>query len=126
MVRCPKCNTWMLCKYVDTSGAHYQCPFCNYMIPENLRTYATTGTNYSMKESTPEEGKLITDYINSISTKVVPMIHAHWIEEDDGWGNPYWTCSNCREPWLLEEGTPEDNNMCFCPNCGAKMDEVVE
>ena len=63
---------------------------------------------------------------NSEMEDVAPVVHAHWIEVDDGWGNPYWTCSHCREPWWLEEGTPEDNNMFFCMNCGAKMDEEVE
>lgn len=62
---------------------------------------------------------------NSEMEDVAPVVHAHWIEEDDGWENPYWTCSHCREPWWLEEGTPEDNNMFFCMNCGAKMDDEV-
>ena len=36
-------------------------------------------------------------------------------------GDEYYECSNCGEPWVLTAGTPKDNNMNFCPNCGAKM-----
>lgn len=36
-------------------------------------------------------------------------------------GDEYYECSNCGEPWFLESGTPKDNNMNFCPNCGADM-----
>ena len=36
-------------------------------------------------------------------------------------GDEYYECSNCGEPWFLSAGTPKDNNMNFCPNCGAKM-----
>ena len=36
-------------------------------------------------------------------------------------GDEYYECSNCGEPWVLTAGTPKDNNMNFCPNCGADM-----
>ena len=36
-------------------------------------------------------------------------------------GDEYYECSNCGEPWELMAGTPKDNNMNFCPNCGADM-----
>lgn len=36
-------------------------------------------------------------------------------------GDEYYECSNCGEPWVLYAGTPETNNMNFCPNCGADM-----
>lgn len=36
-------------------------------------------------------------------------------------GDEYYECSNCGEPWVLMAGTPKDNNMNFCPNCGAEM-----
>lgn len=28
------------------------------------------------------------------------------------------------EPWCLEEGTPEDNKMIYCPACGRKIKVV--
>ena len=38
-----------------------------------------------------------------------------------------WTCSRCGEPWNLIDGTPDDNNMDFCPACGAPMtDKAVQ
>ena len=36
-------------------------------------------------------------------------------------GDEYYECPNCGEPWVLVAGTPKDNNMNFCPNCGADM-----
>ena len=45
----------------------------------------------------------------------------HWNEVDGADGDSYYECSNCGEPWVLSAGTPEDNNMHYCPNCGAKM-----
>lgn len=39
------------------------------------------------------------------------------IEED--WN--VYRCSVCGEDWVLETSTPEENNMNFCPFCGADM-----
>ena len=46
-----------------------------------------------------------------------------WISTDDGWDGEYFVCSVCGCPWTLIEGSPEDNGMNFCPNCGAYMRE---
>ena len=43
-----------------------------------------------------------------------------WHEWDDG--DNTWSCSVCGEPWVLIDGTPKENGMKFCPNCGAKME----
>ena len=44
-----------------------------------------------------------------------------WIEKD-GWdGDVYYDCSACGESWTTIEGTPWDNDMNYCPHCGAKM-----
>ena len=45
----------------------------------------------------------------------------HWKEIDDVYGDSYFECSNCGVPWTLFAGTPEENNINYCPNCGAKM-----
>lgn len=42
-----------------------------------------------------------------------------WIVFDEE-SNTYG-CTNCGEPWTLMEGYPSENNMNFCPNCGARM-----
>ena len=49
---------------------------------------------------------------------VAPMVHEEWKE----WDEDTWSCSVCGEPWTLTEGTPKDNGMNYCPNCGARMD----
>lgn len=33
-----------------------------------------------------------------------------------------WECSNCRSRCNLD-GTPVENGLNYCPNCGAKMDK---
>lgn len=40
--------------------------------------------------------------------------------EDFGDDNSY-RCTACGEIWALNDGTPEENNMNYCPNCGADM-----
>ena len=52
----------------------------------------------------------------------VPVRHGRWIEIDDGDGDCHYECSVCGEAWVLNDGTPADNNMNFCPRCGAEMD----
>jgi len=44
-----------------------------------------------------------------------------WIEYQEANLDTYYECSNCREPWTTIEGTPWQNMMNFCPNCGADM-----
>ena len=46
--------------------------------------------------------------------------HGQWIERD-----PYvniFECSNCNYWFVLEDGSPAENNYNYCPNCGAKME----
>lgn len=54
----------------------------------------------------------------------VPVVHGHWICTDETFN--IWRCSSCREEWTLNDGTPKDNNMNYCFNCGATMDEQKE
>ena len=32
-----------------------------------------------------------------------------------------YVCSECDKPWTLVDGTPQENGMKFCPNCGTQM-----
>lgn len=57
---------------------------------------------------------------------VAPVTHAHWKEYVDVGGAIYIECSACGLIWWLDEGTAEENEMFYCPKCGAKMDEEVE
>lgn len=60
---------------------------------------------------------------NSETEDVAPVVHAHWKEYEDYSGAVYPECSRCGLVWWLDEGTAEDNEMYYCPKCGAKMDE---
>ena len=51
--------------------------------------------------------------------------HGRWIEQEADMDTIY-ECSVCGEPFVTLEGTPADNLWNYCPNCGAKMDEVEE
>ena len=70
---------------------------------------------------------------NSETEDVAPVVHAHWVEDDDG-----VHCSECKKDAPLEvftysfhpatdswDGDVKFNKSEFCPHCGAKMDEEV-
>ena len=59
---------------------------------------------------------------------VQPVKHGYWEEVTDygGWGDTHYRCSVCGEEWYLEDGTPQQNNMNFCPRCGADMRDVPD
>ena len=52
----------------------------------------------------------------------VPVVRGRWTQTNlfDEEANVY-VCSVCGEPWTLNAGTPQENNMNFCPNCGCDM-----
>ena len=52
----------------------------------------------------------------------VPVKHGRWIYKPNVYDDSTYECSECGEPWTLIEGTPQENGMKYCPNCGAKMD----
>ncbi len=58
------------------------------------------------------------------SADVQPVKRGKWEELTDygGWGDTHYRCSVCGEEWHLEDGTPQQNNMNFCPRCGSRMD----
>lgn len=56
---------------------------------------------------------------NAPTIEAEPIRHGHWIMKPNGYG----TCSNCNKCSLDIMGGVHSN---FCPNCGAKMDEVSE
>ena len=53
------------------------------------------------------------------SADVSTVRHGHWKELDE---EGCYCCSACGNPWIIIDGTPQDNDMNFCPHCGAKMD----
>lgn len=56
---------------------------------------------------------------------VAEVRHGRWIPSDMGGGEPdeAYVCSECGEPWTLIDGNPAENNMRYCPACGARMDK---
>ena len=69
-----------------------------------------------------EKGNPICDHFKDRS-RFVELKSAEWIEDEDMYGDPIFRCSNCEARFVLEEGTPEDNDYCYCPTCGAKIQE---
>ena len=59
---------------------------------------------------------------------VVEVRHGRWERRNMGlWDEDYaYACSACGEVWTLIDGTPEDNNMNYCPNCGARMGKEAD
>lgn len=51
-----------------------------------------------------------------------PVMLGEWVEQEDFCGDPYYTCSACKIDWVCIDGTPAENGMRYCPNCGAKME----
>ena len=70
----------------------------------------------------------IEEYVASylLANGVIVQAQGHWIEQSDGWDGALYTCSACRCYWCTIDGTPVENNMRYCPECGAKMSDVIE
>ena len=62
--------------------------------------------------------KFCIDTVNSVSAAdVAPVVHGHWIRQDES-----FTRFKCSNPECGIENCSGFEN--YCPNCGAKMDEV--
>ena len=61
-----------------------------------------------------------------LSEGVIVQEQGHWIEQSDGLDGVLYTCSACRCDWCTIDGTPVENNMRYCPECGAKMSDAIE
>ncbi|MBO7695990.1 MAG: hypothetical protein J6T10_25430 [Methanobrevibacter sp.] len=65
--------------------------------------------------------KFLCEHIVEILDDAKARPHGEWIDLSDGWQEGTYECSNCKTEFVLIEGTPEDNEYNFCPNCGADM-----
>lgn len=52
---------------------------------------------------------------------IIEQKQGYWEEQDLGDGEYVYTCTACGCDWCTIEGTPVENNMKYCPECGAKM-----
>ena len=56
-------------------------------------------------------------YIEIITVAdVAPVRHGRWVKHGHK-----WQCTNCKVLMSID-GTPKENLLNYCPNCGAKMD----
>ena len=81
--------------------------------------------NFTIKGK--ENTQTVLNYLELVRTRIegAPTIEpkrGKWIDLNDKWGfEGTFKCSACGELWSLIDGTPQDNGMNFCPNCGADM-----
>ena len=77
----------------------------------------------------PDVGNPFPDGVDAIDVKdvdaipaadVAPVRHGRWIDNEANGYKWAFVCSLCG----YVDGHPFDNRHNFCPNCGAKMDEV--
>lgn len=47
---------------------------------------------------------------------VAPVVHGRWVKR-----GCKWQCTNCKVLMSID-GTPKENLLNYCPNCGARMD----
>ena len=78
-------------------------------------------------EQTAQKNKKLMDLLAQIdkeieSGELIRVRHGFWITHDDEVCGSYYTCSACKCDWCTIDGTPEENIMRYCPECGAKMD----
>ena len=66
--------------------------------------------------------------LRSVSREQAEKVwRGEWQYHPEDYDELTWTCSRCGEVWTLIDGTPDDNNMDFCPACGSPMtDEAVD
>ena len=56
-----------------------------------------------------------------------PVRHGEWILNPCNlYNDATWVCSVCGNEWVLIDGTPLDNQMNYCPKCGARMDGCTD
>lgn len=69
---------------------------------------------------TPISAEIFRDFVEAVPIIQPEQKIGRWIDMKDC--EDCWLCSNCKDMFMLIEGTPKDNNYNYCPNCGAKMD----
>ena len=65
------------------------------------------------------------EVINEIhkAPTIEPIKHGEWRCEEEPDGYWHWYCSEC-EHHIFDD--PSKNKYNYCPNCGARMEEVTE
>lgn len=72
-------------------------------------------------------GKCVQDMLDKAPTvDAEPVRHGRWVQKEFWPGGGTWRCSECGCQVMFMEDTPAAQNMHYCHNCGAKMDEGVQ
>lgn len=87
---------------------------------DDLKEWECEKCEYEDKDDTCQECCGTMQRIDEMPTiEAEPIRHGHWVGKGEVFCEA-WTCSVCGS----ERGKPNSSN--YCPNCGAKMDEVEE
>lgn len=78
-------------------------------------------TGYTIEECR-ERGCGMMAVIDKQPTITADQKHGRWETVEDYDGDCIYRCNMCGEKWVLIAGKPKDNNMNYCPRCGARMD----
>ena len=93
-----------------------------YIERSYIRKMAMFAMAYTMETET-DAAVVLRMIDDAPAADVAPVVHGRWEDSIDEWlGTDVYTCSKCRESYVLVEGTPKENLWHYCPNCGAKMD----
>lgn len=88
-----------------------------------LAPKADDWNNYDEYNAAVSQYDYMCDYLKSIEpADVAPVELVHWIQANDI-DESAWRCSKCDLTWILDEGTPSQNEMRYCPKCGAYIIE---
>ena len=63
---------------------------------------------------------VISDIKGMKAADVAPVVHERWEKHGSK-----WQCTGCKVLMSID-GTPQENLLYYCPNCGAKMDKEAE
>lgn len=105
------------------------CPFCGGEAVLKELHHVPNGYDYTPTCLNPSCAGRITkkwinkeDAIKAWNRRTEPeRKKGEWLYKPNEYDDDTYECSQCGEPWTLIEGTPKENNMNFCPNCGAEM-----
>lgn len=76
--------------------------------------------NQSPCENGSQRAAQLLHYIlNAPPADVAPVKHCKWACIDESAG--VYNCSYCGDDFFILEGTPDDNIINYCPQCGAKL-----
>ena len=68
----------------------------------------------------PSEYAELENALNRIpAADVAPVVHERWEKHGSK-----WQCTGCKVLMSID-GTPQENLLYYCPNCGASMDKEV-